>query len=71
MGNSYNMQNMNFNAPNQGNGNMGPNFGLQQMNSFGGPQQFGNNNMQMGGQNGMQQMNQQSQPNNGPGFGMQ
>lgn len=76
MGN-YNMQNMNFNAPNQGQGNMGPTFGLQQMNSFSG---FGQNGMQGPSNNnmgGMQQMNQQPQHNNmggmnGPSnFGMQ
>lgn len=45
----YNMQNMNFQQPNQGNGNMGPTFGLQQMNNM---NSFGQNN-QMGGNFGM------------------
>lgn len=44
----YNMQNMNFQQPNQGNGNMGPTFGLQQMNNM---NSFGQNN-QMGGMGG-------------------
>ena len=50
------MQNMNFQPPNQGNGNMGPSFGLQQMNQFG--PGFGQNNMNQGpGNFGMQNMN--------------